>query len=91
MDPALGDNPGPQSPNLGRQGGIALTLFFSAAPANVGKRYIDPDLNVVVRVGWAAREDVTFIGRLLPQNCIQFAGQEGVANDTEAVRRRIGP
>ena len=56
----------------------------------MAKRYLDPDLNLVVRVGRAARENVAFIGRLLSQNCVQFGGQGGVTNDTEAVRRRIG-
>jgi hypothetical protein len=58
--------------------------------SDVAKRYLDSDLNVVVRVGWSPRQNVAVIRKLLPHEFVELGRESAITIDTETVRRRIG-
>lgn len=63
---------------------------ISPADPHVRERYLDSDLNTVVRIGRLPRQDVAVIRRLLPHELIQIRGQRTELVDADAVGRRMG-
>lgn len=62
---------------------------LSGQRASVAERYLDSDLNVVVRVGRFARESVALIRRAAPQEIVQLRICPELV-DADSVRRRVG-
>ena len=58
--------------------------------SDMAKRYLDSDLNMIVRVGRSSRQNVAVIRKLLPHEFVELGRENAITIDTDAVRRRIG-
>lgn len=63
--------------------------WFGNKRPNIAERYLNSQLNLVVRVNRAARQHVAIVRRLLPHEFIEYRGEASMAVDADAVRRRI--